>query len=103
MDYIYPICTLILVLVLPFVINLVKNSTWDSSVKLWVAIIFSGLSGLATGLIGGIPDASTLVTWVLSVVGGVQVAYTAFKSAGVTSKWLDALEDIDLSKKSSKF
>ena len=101
MDYIYPICTLILVLVLPFVINLVKNSTWDSSVKLWVAIIFSGLAGLATGLIGGIPDSGTLVTWVLSVVGGVQVAYTACKSAGVTSKWLDALENIDISKKSS--
>ena len=27
----------------------------------------------------------------LRVVGGVQAAYTLFKSVGITSKWLDAL------------
>ena len=31
---------------------------------------------------------------VMSTVGGVQVAYAAYKSAGVTSKWLDALSDV---------
>lgn len=97
--YIMPVCTLILMIVLPFVVNLVKQESWSGNVKMWVAIIFSGLAGVATGLIGGIPTAETLVTWTLSVVGGVQVAYAAFKAVGVTSKWLDALGNVDLTSK----
>lgn len=100
-EWITPICTIVLAVVLPFVINLVKNESWDSSIKMWIAIIFSGIAGLATGLIGGVPTTETLITWVFSVVGGVQIAYAAFKAVGVTSKWLDALENIDLNKKSS--
>lgn len=99
MDYIIPICTIFIALVLPFAVNLVKQETWNSSVKMWVAIIFSGLAGLATGLIGGIPTSETLIAWVFSVVGGVQVAYAAFKSVGVTSTWLDALAKVNLNKK----
>ena len=99
MDYIIPISTIFIILILPFVVNLVKQESWDSSVKMWIAIVFSILAGLATGLIAGIPTPETLVSWIFSVVGGVQVAYAAFKSVGVTSTWLDALAKIDLNKK----
>ena len=41
---------------------------------------------------GSVPsDPSAWVTAVFSAVGGVQVAYAAFKSAGITDKRLDAL------------
>lgn len=31
------------------------------------------------------------MTSIFTCVGGVQVAYAAFKAVGVTSKWLDSL------------
>lgn len=37
------------------------------------------------------PDPSAWVTSIFACVGGVQVAYAAFKSVGITDKWLDAL------------
>lgn len=41
---------------------------------------------------GGVPsDPSAWVTAVFSAVGSVRVAYAAFKSVGITDKWLDAL------------
>ena len=41
---------------------------------------------------GGVPaDPGAWVTCAFAVVGGVQAAYTLFKSVGFTSKWLDAL------------
>ena len=41
---------------------------------------------------GGMPtDPTAWVTSVFAAVGGVQVAYAAFKAVGVTDKWLDAL------------
>ena len=49
-EWITPICTIVLVVALPFVINIVKNESWDSSIKMWIAIIFSGIAGLVTGL-----------------------------------------------------
>lgn len=40
----------------------------------------------------GIPtDPSAWVTSIFACVGGVQVAYAAFKAVGITSKWLDSL------------
>ena len=40
----------------------------------------------------GIPtDPGAWVTAIFACVGGVQVAYAAFKAVGVTDKWLDAL------------
>lgn len=98
--WIMPIATLILCVVLPFVVNLCKQQTWSATMSRWVAIIFSVIAGIATGLLSGMPTPETLVTWVLAVIGGVQLAYSAFKAIGVTSGWLDALEGVGT--KSSK-
>lgn len=93
-EWIAPIATLIICVVLPYVVNLCKKSQWSNEVKRWLAIGISVLAGIATGVISGIPTPATFVTWVLAVIGGVQVAYTLFKGIGVTSGWLDALEGI---------
>lgn len=98
--WIMPIATLILCVVLPFVVNLCKQQTWSAGMSRWIAIIFSVIAGIATGLLSGMPTPETLVTWVLAVIGGVQLAYSAFKAIGVTSGWLDALEGVGT--KSSK-
>lgn len=88
------IATIVLVVVLPYIVNLCKNDYWDVNVKRWFAIAFSVLAGVATGLISGLPTNETLVMWVLAVIGGTQTAYALFKAIGVTSGWLDALEGI---------
>lgn len=94
MEWIVPIATLIIVVVLPYVVNLCKKAEWSANTKRWIAIGLSLVVGLATGVLGGIPTPETLVTWVLAVIGGTQVAYAAFKAIGVTSNWLDALEGV---------
>lgn len=93
-EWITPIATIIICVILPYVVNLCKKAEWSTEVKRWLAIGVSVLVGIATGVISGVPTPSTLVTWVLAVIGGVQVAYTAFRGIGVTSGWLDALEGI---------
>lgn len=93
--WVVPIMTTILTIVIPFVINLAKKATWSANTKRWVAICFSVVGGVTTGFIAGMPSTPELfVGWVLTVVGGVQVVYAAFKSIGITSNWLDALEGI---------
>lgn len=92
--WITAIATLVICVVLPYVVNLCKKTQWSTNTKRWLAIGLSLLVGAATGIISGIPTPETLVTWVLAVIGGTQVAYSAFKSIGITSNWLDALEDI---------
>lgn len=94
MEWIAPAATIVIVVVLPYVVNLCKKAEWSANVKRWLAIGLSIIVGLATGLLAGMPTPETLVTWVLAVIGGVQLAYTAFKAIGVTSNWLDALEGI---------
>lgn len=92
--WIAPVATIVVCVVIPYVVNLCKNQTWSSNVKRWLAIAFSIIGGLAVGFISGAPTPETFVTWVLAVIGGVQIAYAAFKSVGVTSGWLDALEGV---------
>lgn len=94
MEWIAPIATLIICVVLPYVVNLCKKAEWSANVKRWLAIALSVIVGVATGLLAGVPTPETLVTWVLAVIGGTQVAYAAFKAIGVTSGWLDALEGV---------
>lgn len=101
-DWLVPVCTLIVVVVLPYVVNLLKKSSWSTNTKRWIAIVLSLAVGIATGLIAGLPTAETLVTWVLAVIGGTQVAYSAFKAIGVTSNWLDALEGVGVKDDTSK-
>lgn len=102
MDWIMPIATLILCVAVPYVVNLCKKAEWDANTKRWLAIAFSLIAGVATALMAGVPTPETLVTWVLAVVGGIQLAYTAFKTIGVTSGWLDALEGIGSKTESDK-
>lgn len=94
MEWIVPVATIIVCVVLPYVVNVLKKSTWSANMKRWIAIIVSLVVGVAVGIISGAPTPETLVTWVLSVIGGTQIAYAAFKSIGITSGWLDALEGI---------
>lgn len=94
MEWIVPIASIIVCVVLPYVVNLVKQANWPTNTKRWIAICMSVVAGLAAGLIAGAPTPETLLTWVFGIVGGTQVAYTAFESVGVTSGWLDALEGI---------
>lgn len=98
-EWIVAIATIIICLVLPFVVNLCKNQEWSSNTKRWIAISFSAIAGVATGCISGIPTAETFVTWIMAVVGGTQLAYSAFKSIGITSNWLDSLEGIGMTSK----
>lgn len=93
-EWITPIATLVICVIMPYVVNLCKKAQWSKNVKRWLAIGVSLLVGVATGVIAGMPTPETFVTWVLAIIGGTQVAYSAFKSIGVTSGWLDALEGI---------
>ena len=92
--WIMPVATLILCVAIPYVVNLCKKAEWSANTKRWLAFAFSAIAGIATALLSGLPTPETLVTWVLAVIGGVQLAYAAFKAIGVTSGWLDALEGV---------
>lgn len=94
MEWIPAIATIIICVILPYVVNLCKKATWSTNVKRWVAIAVSLIVGAATAFLSGAPTPETLLTWALAVVGGVQIAYSAFKAIGITSGWLDALEGI---------
>ena len=83
------VCT---VLVVPYIVQAIKTKAMSGSAARWTAIGVSALCGVLTAMSGGMPtDASAWVTSIFACVGGVQVAYAAFKTVGVTDKWLDAL------------
>lgn len=83
------VCT---VLVVPYIVQAIKTKAMSGSAARWTAIGVSALCGVLTAMAGGVPsDPSACVTSIFAAVGGVQVAYAAFKSVGVTDKWLDAL------------
>ena len=65
------VCT---VLVVPYIVQAIKTKAMTGNVARWTAIA-----------------PSAWVTSIFACVGGVQVAYAAFKSVGITDKWLDAL------------
>lgn len=94
MEWVSGIAALIIVVLLPFFVNLCTTDAVSSNAKRWIVIIVSVLVGLATGITAGLPTPETIVTWVLAVIGGVQVAYSAFKAIGLTNKWLDALQGV---------
>lgn len=94
MDWIQPVAALVLAVVIPFCVNLCTTTNTSSTIKRWIAVCASLVAGVATAFIGGVPSPESLVTWALAVVGGVQTAYTAFKSVGVTNAALDALEGV---------
>ena len=94
MIWIQPIAALILAVAIPFAVNVCTTEATSSTAKRWIAVVASLVAGIATAFISGVPTPETLVTWALAVVGGVQTAYTAFKSVGVTNEWLEALKGI---------
>lgn len=84
--------TVVTVLVVPYIVQAIKTQAMSGNAARWIAIAASVLAGALTAMAGGIPtDPASWVTSILAAVGGVQVAYAAFKSVGVTSKWLDSL------------
>jgi hypothetical protein len=86
------VSTIVLSVVIPFVVQLVRQEGGSSTAARVTAIVCSVIAGIVTGFVGGIPaDPEAWVTAIFATIGGVQTAYTLFKSVGVTSKWLDAL------------
>lgn len=91
------IALVVTALVVPYVVALIRNEAITGSKARWLAIGVSILAGIVAGLVGGIP--ATVGDWVtctFAAVGGVQVTYTAFRSIGVTSKWLNALMELNV-------
>lgn len=93
------ISILVVSLILPFAVQLIKHGAITGKAAAWVAIILSVFAGVAVGLANGLPvDMHDWAAWLIIIfaaIGGTQSAYTAFKSVGFTSKWLDALSEID--------
>lgn len=84
--------TVYTVLVVPYIVQAIKSKAMTGNMARWIAIAVSALCGALTAMAGGMPtDASAWVTSIFACVGGVQVAYAAFKTVGVTDKWLDTL------------
>lgn len=89
------IALVVTALVVPYVVALVRNGAVTGSRARWLAIGVSVIAGIVAGFVGGIPEtAGAWVTCIMAAIGGVQVAYTAFRSIGVTSKWLNALMEV---------
>ena len=92
MDWIIALTTIFTALVLPFAIQVIKSGSISPNAARWLAIIISLAFGALGALANGIPfDPGSFVAFILAFVGGVQIAYSGFKSIGVTSKWLDNL------------
>lgn len=91
---------IIVSLAVPWAVQLIKTKAVEGNAARWMAIALSILAGIATGLIAGIPtDVSAWVTCIFACVGSVQVAYAMFRAVGITSKWLDALGNVSITKK----
>ena len=92
MNDIQAVLTVCTVLVVPYIVQAIKTKAMTGNVARWIAIAVSAMCGVLTAMASGMStDASAWVTSIFAAVGGVQVAYAAFKSVGVTDKWLDAL------------
>ena len=86
------IAAIVLSFAVPFAVQLIKTEAMTGKAARILALGCSLLAGVVTGFVGGVPaDPGAWVTCAFAVVGGVQAAYTLFKSVGITSKWLDAL------------
>ena len=84
--------TVLTVLVVPYIVQAIKTKAMTGNAARWTAIAVSALCGALTAMANGMPaDPGAWVTSIFACVGGVQVAYAAFKTVGVTDKWLDAL------------
>ena len=90
------VAAIVAVVIIPFLVNAIKTKAMTGSVARWVAMIVSVIGGLIVGLIGGMPTTpEAWLTTVFAIVGGVQFAYSAFKSVGITNAWLEALLNVN--------
>lgn len=86
------LAAVVLSISVPWAVQLIKTEAMTGKAARVLALACSLLAGIVTGFVGGVPaDPGAWVTCAFAVVGGVQAAYTLFKSVGFTSKWLDAL------------
>lgn len=84
--------TVVTVLVVPYLVQAIKTQAMSGNAADGWRSRFPPLCGALTAMANGIPtDPSAWVTSIFACVGGVQVAYAAFKAVGITSKWLDSL------------
>lgn len=91
------ISLIVVSLIVPFGVQLIKHEAISGRKAQWIAIGISIVAGLVCGLVGGIPTTpAAWVTCIFAAIGGVQLAYAAYKSVGITSKWLDALSDVSI-------
>lgn len=89
------IALIVTALVVPYVVQLIKQQAITGNAARWVAIGVSLLAGICAGFVAGVPETVTgWVTCIIAAIGGVQVAYAAYKSVGITSRWLDALASL---------
>lgn len=89
------IALVVTALLVPYVVALIRNEAITGNRARWLAVAVSALAGIVAGLVGGVPATpGDLVACIFAAVGGTQVAYTAFRSVGVTSKWLTALMEV---------
>lgn len=96
MTVIEVVATIVAVVVIPFLVNAIKTNAMTGNVARWVAMIVSVIGGIIVGLIGGVPATPEgWLTTVFAIVGGVQFAYSAFKSVGITNAWLEALLNVN--------
>lgn len=86
------LAAVVLSIAVPLAVQLIKTEAMTGKAARCLALACSLLAGVVTGFVGGVPaDPGAWATCAFAVVGGVQAAYTLFKSVGFTSKWLDAL------------
>lgn len=96
MTVIEVVAAIVAVVVIPFLVNAIKTKAMTGNVARWVAMIVSVIGGIIVGLIGGMPTTpEAWLTTVFAIVGGVQFAYSAFKSVGITNAWLEALLSVN--------
>lgn len=94
------IALIVTALVVPYVVQLIKQQAITGNGARWLAIGVAILAGICAGFVGGVPEtAAGWITCIFAAIGGVQVAYAAYKSVGITSKWLDALASISIGKR----
>ncbi len=99
MEYMGVVMILIVSIVIPWVVQLVKTKAVVGKAALVLAVALSVLGAVATALAAGMPiDPASWSAFIVLVVISVQGFYGLFKSAGVTSKWLDALLEVQIGK-----
>lgn len=99
MSYIPVIGIILTILVIPWVVQLIKSEALTGKAAQWLSFGLTLAAGAIAGLITGIPvEPMQWAYFVFAIFGGVQAAYTIFKSVGVTNRWLEALLQVDLPK-----